>query len=193
MTANLARGSGSRWTLLFWAAAALALLTPAIAMQFTREVDWTAFDFAFAGGMLAGVGLGLELAVRRYSSMTYRIGAGLALAAALLIVWITGAVGIIGSERDDANLLFLAVPMIALAAAALARFRPAGMARAMAAAALAQIVVPAIAWLAWPAAHAAILAPEVAGSTVVFTAMWLTSAWLFRKAGAGRAPHSPVA
>src|SRR5688572_1498884 len=88
-------GGGSRWTLVFWVAAALALLTPVVAMRFTDEVAWTTFDFAFAAGMLGGVGLGLELVFRKSASTAYRIAAAIALAAGLLIVWITGAVGIV--------------------------------------------------------------------------------------------------
>jgi hypothetical protein len=170
--------------LLFWAAAALFILTPLVAMRFTREVNWTAFDFAFAAGMLGAVGLGLELAVRRTSSLPYRAGAGLALAAAFLLVWVSGAVGIIGSEQEDANLLYAGVLAVALVGALAARFRPAGMAWGMAAAALAQILVPVIAAAAWPGVRALVWSPEVPGLTVVFAAIWLGSAWLFRKAAA---------
>jgi hypothetical protein len=183
MTANTERGAGSRWTMIFWVAAALALLTPLVAMRFTDEVNWTTFDFAFAAGMLGSVGLGLELAFRRSRSPAYRLATALALAAGFLIVWITGAVGIVGSERDDANLLFLGVLIVALLGALVARFRSAGMAWAMIAAAVAQLLVPPVAWVVWPEARAVVLAPEVLGSTVVFTAMWLISAWLFRRAG----------
>ena len=175
------------WRNLGWGGAALLLLAPLVAMQFTREVAWTPFDFAFAAGMLGGVGLGLELAFRKSRSAAYRIAAAIALAAGLLTVWITGAVGIIGSERDDANLLFFGVLLVALAGALAARFRPAGMALAMSAAALAQLMVPFAAWLIWPESRPAILAPEVAGSTAVFAGLWLASAWLFRKAARGPA------
>ena len=185
-----ARRRGRSWMLAFWVAAALALLLPLAAMQFTDEVDWTAFDFAFAAGMLGGVGLGLELAIRRTSSTAYRVAAALALAAALLTVWITGAVGIVGSAREPANLLVLGVLGVALAGALLARFRPAGMAWTMAAAALAQLLVPFAAWIAWPEARPMILSPEVPGSTVVFAGTWLLSAWLFRRAASHRESRS---
>ena len=188
--ATKAERGGSRWTLAFWAAAALLLLTPLVAMQFTDEVNWTTFDFAFAAGMLGSVGLGLELAFRRSNSPAYRIAAALALAAGFLTVWITGAVGIVGSERDDANLLFLGVLVVALAGALVARFRSAGMAWAMIAAAVAQLLVPPVAWFGWPETRAVVFAPEVVGSTVVFTAMWLISAWLFRRAAFHRETRS---
>ena len=183
MATKAERGAGSRWTSLFWVAAGLLLFAPLVAMQFTDEVAWTTFDFAFAAGMLGAVGLGLELAFRKSPSPAYRLAAAIALAAGLLTVWITGAVGIVGSEHEPANLLFLGVIPVALVGALVARFRSAGMAWAMIAATVAQLLVPLVAWIAWPQARPLILAPEVPGSTVVFTAMWLTSAWLFRRAG----------
>jgi hypothetical protein len=173
---------GSRWRLAGWGAAALLLLLPFVAMRFTREVTWTAFDFAVLGALLAGVGLGFELAVRRTGNIACRIAAGLALAAALLLVLINGAVGIIGSEREAANLLYGAVLAVALLGAVLARFRPAGMAKAMAAAALAQALVPPVALAIWPDAKDMVWAPEVLVLTGVFAAVWLGSAWLFRQA-----------
>ena len=39
------------------------LLLPLVAMQFTDEVNWGVFDFVFAGALLGGTGLLLELAV----------------------------------------------------------------------------------------------------------------------------------
>ena len=94
-------------------------------MRFTDEVDWTAFDFVFMAALLGGVGLGLELAVRKTRNVAYRMAACAALAAAFLLIWINGAVGIIGSEQEDANLLYGGVLGVALIGAAAARFRPA--------------------------------------------------------------------
>lgn len=178
---------GSRWRIAGWGAAAMLLALPFAAMKVTGEVRWTAFDFAILGGLLAGVGLGLELAVRGSGNAAYRIAAGLALGAAFLLVLINGAVGIIGSEREDANLLYGLVLAAAFPGAILARFRPAGMAKAMAAAALVQALVPAIALICWPDAKAMVLAPEVPVLTVFLAALWLGSAWLFRRAVRERA------
>ena len=48
------------------------LLVPLVAMQFTEEVNWSLFDFAFAAALLGGTGLLLERAVRKPSSIAYR-------------------------------------------------------------------------------------------------------------------------
>lgn len=77
--------------------AAIILLIPLIAMQFTNEVRWTALDF-FAGGILLfGAGLTLELVLRKVRSTKYRIVACAVLFMALFLVWAELAVGIFGT------------------------------------------------------------------------------------------------
>jgi len=86
----------SRWRIVAWSIAAVMLLTPLVAMQFTDEVNWDAFDFAMFGIMLIVVGGIFELGVRMTSNAAYRAALGIALAAVFIIVWVNGAVGIIG-------------------------------------------------------------------------------------------------
>jgi len=166
-----------RRRLALWAGfTGLALLVPLTAMQFSAEVAWTAFDFAFAACMILGVGVLYELAALRGDGW-FRAGVALALLASFLLVWINGAVGIIGDEDNPANLMFLGVILIALTGALVARLKPAGMAGAMLAAALAQasiaLVVLGVGWDA---------GPEVWRSTAFFTGVWLLAAWLFDRA-----------
>lgn len=176
--------SRSAWRIGGWSAAALILLHPLVAMQFTDEVNWDAADFLFMGVLLAGVGIGLELAVRNTASAAYRAAAGIALASAFLLVWINAAVGIIGSADEPANLLFGGVLALAFLGALAARFRPAGMARTMTATALAQASVPGIASAFGLGPAPLLWSAKVLALTGVFAAMWLLSAWLFRKAAA---------
>ena len=133
------------WRIMGWSFAAGLLLLPLVAMRFTDEVQWTAFDFAFAATIIGGVGMVFELAVRRSRDHAYRAGVGIALAAAFLLVWINGAVGIIGDEDNPLNLLYGVVLLVALAGAIGAGFRSPGMARAMLAAAAASLLVGVIA------------------------------------------------
>lgn len=176
--------SGSPLRIAGWSLAALILLHPLVAMRFTDEVSWDAADFLFMAALLGGVGFGLELAVRNTANAACRAAAGLALASAFLLVWINAAVGIIGSEDEPANLLFGGVLAVAFLGSVAARFRPGGLARAMAAAALSQASVPAIASTFGLAPTALLWSAEVLALTGFFTAMWLLSAWLFRKAAA---------
>jgi di/tricarboxylate transporter len=145
-------------------------------------VDWDFFDFAVFGAMLLGVGIVYALAKRRANNTTYRFAFGAALAAAFLLVWVNGAVGIIGNENNDANMMFFGVLVVGVVGAIIARLQPKGMARAMYATAIAQALVAVIALAAnlgpagtsWPW--------DVLVLTGFFTALWLVSARLFRKA-----------
>ena len=53
------------------------------------------------------------------------------LAAASILFLVSGAVGIIGYENYDANMMYLGVLYIAVFGSIVARFQPQGMARAM--------------------------------------------------------------
>lgn len=162
------------WRVAGWGAGAALLLLPLIAMQFTDEVKWDLADFIFAGALVAGVGLSYELAVRKTGNRTYRAGMAVALATAFALVWANAAVGLIGSEDHPANAMFHGVLAVGIAGAFIARLRPLGMAWALVATAVAQVVVAAIAALAGYGSEGA--------RTLLFAGLWLTAAWLFRKA-----------
>ena len=75
----------------------MVLLLPLVAMQFTSEVQWTASDFVVAGVLLFGMGLLIELALRKTKKGAWRIFAVLGLMLLFLLVWLELAVGIFGS------------------------------------------------------------------------------------------------
>lgn len=173
---NPGRRRGIGWRISGSGSAVFLLLLPLVA-----NAPWTARDFIFLGLLLGAIGFSLELAVRK-GNAAYTLAAGVALAAAFLLVWINGAVGIIGNEQEDVNLLFGGVLAAGLLGAIVARFRPVGMALAMAAAALIQVLVPVAASALGPSSTASIWSAEVLLLTGFFAAMWLTSALLFHKA-----------
>ena len=164
---------GVPWRAIAWGGAAGVLALPFVAMRFTSEVNWSPADFVFAGILIGGTGLLFELSVRFTSSRAYRAGVAAALAAAFLTVWINGAVGMIGSEDNPYNLLFLAIIPFAAIGAALARLRPGGMALTMALAAGAH---GAVALIGWPAD------PRGAVFSLPFATIWLFAALFFRAA-----------
>lgn len=172
--------------LLFWGGAGLLWLLPLAAMQVTAEVDWTRSDFVIWGVMLliaAGV---CELALRASGDLAYRAGVVVAVGAAFLLVWINLAVGIIGSENEAANLLYFGVIALAAVGALIGGFRPGGMARALMATAVAQVLVGGLALAAgWGAGSENWPQPIIVLSGF-FAALWLLSAWLFRKAARNR-------
>lgn len=77
--------------------AALLLITPLIAMQFTDEVKWTLSDFIAAGILLFGAGLTLELIMRKVKRTGYRIALCVAVLVILFLIWAELAVGIFGT------------------------------------------------------------------------------------------------
>jgi hypothetical protein len=70
------------------------LLLPAVAMQFTRQVQWGAGDFLAAGALLFLTGGAMVVASRAARSMPQRVGSVGLLALAALLVWAELAVGV---------------------------------------------------------------------------------------------------
>ena len=117
----------------------------------------------------------------------YRSGAGVALAAAFILVWLSLGVGVIGADGDPANLMYVGVLTVGIVGAVVARFRPHGMARALFAAALAQASVAAIALvfrlgLPWS------LPVELLVLNGFFVVLFIGSALLFRYAAREQTP-----
>lgn len=151
-------------------------------------MDWEILDFAVFGAMLVGVVLIGWLARQKSRSSAYRFAVGIALAAAFILVWVNGAVGIIGDEGNDANLMFFGVLAVGAVGSLVARFHPRGMARAMLVTAMAQASVAAIAVNADLGATGPAWPGDVLLLTAFFVVMWLLSAWLFRKSIPRRYP-----
>ena len=82
------------WRLIGWTGLLTLLLVPAVAMQFTAEVNWGPGDFLVMGILLAAVGGGIEAAVRLTDSPRARLLACVAILAAFMLVWAELAVGL---------------------------------------------------------------------------------------------------
>jgi len=171
--------------LIVWAiVVALILLIP-LAMQFTNEVQW---NEAVAYGMiLLAVGGAYELwQWLTTRSRVYRFAFGFGLAGMFFLGWVSGAVGIIGSENNHANLMYWAVPAVLLIGSLVARLKPRGMAQTLLAAAFVQVLVPVVAFFIWPAqaswGEAGVIGVFVVNS--IFAALFVISALLFQRASA---------
>ena len=79
---------------LGWTLAALVMLVPLIAMQFTGEVNWGPGDFVAAAALLGLAGLAVEGAVRIASTPLARVVLALGAVALVLLVWAELAVGL---------------------------------------------------------------------------------------------------
>jgi hypothetical protein len=170
------RRGGVPWRLVGWAGAGLVLLAP-----MAGNAPWSLSDYVFAAVLLGAAGLALELAARS-GSLAYRAGVAVAVAAGVLLIWVNGAVGLLGDEDNAANLMFFGVLAVAVVGAVLARLRAAGLARAMFAAAAAQVAAGAVALAGGLGSAGNAGLYEAALSTGVFTPLWLAAGWLFRKA-----------
>jgi hypothetical protein len=174
------KASSSRkipWRWSGWAIAAALLALPLVV-----GAPWTLSDYVFAAAVIGVLGAAFELAVRRSGSAWYRAGVAVALATAFLLVWINAAVGIIGSEDNPANLMFLVVILVAATGAVVARFEARGMALAMTLAAAAETLVGIIAFAYRLGANEPPFFPGVLILIGFFALTWLLSAWLFREA-----------
>ena len=185
-----------RWAI--WGTAAGLLLVPAVAMRVGAEGwDWSAFDFVLIGAMLAAACGTYELAAWMSGNRAYRAAVGVAVVAAVLMAWISLAVGIIGPEGNPLNLMYVGVYAVGFVGAWLARYRARGMARTLLATAAVQALVAVVATVAaFAGGHGWIemLRPLVLNG--FFVAMWLVSARLFhlaaRDGGRGRPDPDPA-
>ena len=111
---------------------------------------------------------------------TYRAGLAVAVSSTLLLLWMIGALGVIGSGgRQD--LLYVGVVGVALVGSALARLRPRGMAVAMAATVAALLVVAVVALIAGLQDSPGASVPEILGLTAMYVTLFGLAGWLFRR------------
>lgn len=118
--------------------------------------------------------------------VAYRSALGVALAAALFLVWLILALGLIGAEGDPADLMYGGVLAIGIGGAIVARFQPRGMALALSATALAQALVAVIALVAGKHRAEATSVAELLGLNGMFVVLFAGAAWLFRRAAQRR-------
>ena len=119
------------------------------------------------------------------NKVAYRFANGLAVTAACLLIWLSLGVGIIGKDGDPANMMYFGVIAVGIIGAIISRLRPTGMARTLLAMALAQALVALIALIAglglpWSGPAEIILLNGI------FIAMFVGSAWLFKRAVANQ-------
>ena len=153
-----------------WTVVVAFILMIPLAMQFQPFADEVQWNEAIAYGViLLVVGGFFELwQWLKTRTMTYRIAFGVGLAGILLLGWVSGAVGIIGSENNPANLMYWAVPAVLLIGSLISRFKPRGMGRTLFATALVQALVP---------VAALIISPEVSWSNVGVTGVFVVNSF----------------
>jgi len=161
---------------------AFLLLVPLVANQTVEGFNWNPGSFVFAWVLMVCVGCAYRFVTAKAGNAAQRIATGIALGAGFMILWGNLAVGFIGSENNPANLMYGGVLAIGAVGAALARFEPTGMSRAMFATAIAQFLVPVVALIIWPHDFSPGVAP-VFGLNFFFVLLFVVSGFLFRRSG----------
>ncbi len=130
----------------------LILLIPALGNLFVDGWYWGIADFVIMGVAIFGAGLAYQLIAKRMGTTgVYRAAFATGLLGALLLFWVNGAVGIIGSDDNPANLLYGVIFLVGFVGSLASRFRAPGMARTLFVAAVVQFFIPIFALLVWPA------------------------------------------
>jgi hypothetical protein len=142
-----------------------------------------AFEFMLLGAGLLVLVLGARWLIKRMpDNRPYKFALILAIAATFLTFWVNGAVGIIGSENNDANAMYLAIILIALVGSMVVQFRPAGMAWVAGMNAIGMIVIAVLALVFDLGVTGPVWPMDVVGVTVFFVCFWAGAAWLFHAA-----------
>ena len=149
---------------------------------FADEVQWNeavAYSVIF---LIVGGAYELWQWLKTRSNI-YRLAFGVGLFGVFLLGWVSGAVGIIGSEDNPVNLMYWAVPAVGLIGSLLSRFKSYGMVYTLFVVALVQFLVPVV---------ALIISPEVSWGNVgvigvfivnsIFAVIFAVSGLLFLKA-----------
>lgn len=176
-------------------ATGLLLLIPLIAMQFSDEVVWTLSDFIFAGTLIFGTGFTYilvtrVLAPRMGDNIVYRVAVGFALFTGLFLIWVNGAVGIIGSENNPINILYFGVIAVGIIGAFITRFRSQGMVYTMFAMAIAQALIAAIALVGGFYQTPPSTVFHIIGVNGFFVMLFVIAALLFRHVAQEETPEN---
>lgn len=76
---------------------AILMLIPAIAMQYTKEVNWTILDFMVMGTLLLITSLVIEYSLKKIKNSNYKIVIIFGIVLVFLAIWAELAVGLFNS------------------------------------------------------------------------------------------------
>ncbi len=143
---------------------------------------WDLWDFAIAGFLLIITATAIRHLFRRSTNNAYRIGATILILGLVLLAWVNGAVGIIGSENNPANLMYVNVPIAGLLCALITKFTPKGLSFACMLMAITQLLVALIAVTADLGAEGPSWPRDIMLMTIFFCVIWSIAAGQFLRA-----------
>jgi len=112
----------------------------------------------------------------------YKLAVAWALLTGFLLFWVNLAGGIMGSEDNDANVMFVVVIMIGLIASTWVKFQTLEMSYVMLTLAVSHVFIVAIELIFQFGVEGPIWPFDVIGASCIFVVLWFCSALLFRKA-----------
>jgi len=169
--------------LVVWIIVALLILLIPLAMLFSNEVQWNE-TIAYSVLLLVIGGIYELWQWLKKCTRTYRFAFGVGLAGLILLGWVSGAVGIIGSENNSVNLLYWTILTVIIIGALISRLKSHGMSGTLFVTAAVQFLIPFFALFIWPA-KTSWGGAGVIGVIIIntfFALIFLASALLFRRA-----------
>ncbi len=133
---------------------------------------------------LALFGLFCFLVTRFPGNRYYRYGIAVGMVTGFLLFWVNGAVGIIGSENNDANMMYLLVLLLAFLVSIAVGFRPAYLMWVMRGSAVAFVIIAVLALVFDVGVSGPVWPWDVVWITGFFMALLLFAGWLFQQAAA---------
>lgn len=155
------------------------LLIPFIGMQYSSEINWTISDFIIAGCLIFGTGVTYKFITYKTGTIVFRTAVALALGSVFLLIWVNGAVGIIGSETNEFNLLYSLVVLTGLIGLFLSGLKPRGLSYTMLAMAAIQSILMIVALINGLQETTNSSVFEIVLVNAFFIALYLMSATLF--------------
>jgi hypothetical protein len=159
----------------------LLLIIPILGNMYIDGWNWSIFDFIFAFVVFMGTGITFGYVSRKSNGIVYKLAVAVAVFTSLALIWINGAVGLIGDEDNGTGMLYLGVVLIGFIGIALSRFKATGLSRTAFVMAGAQFLVPIIVLLFMP--HITWGSPGIAGTFILnsfFVGAYIISGVLFQ-------------
>lgn len=168
---------------IIWGTITTLIIMIILTKQFISEIQWNE-TIAYIVIILAIACIYELYKWLKTHNRSYRIAFSIGTLGALLIIRVNGAVGIIGSEDNPANLMYWAVLFTIILGSLISTFKPRWMALTLFATAIVQILVPVFALFIWPAqtswGEAGVIGVLVFNS--VFAGIFIISALFFQRA-----------
>ncbi len=143
-------------------------------------MNWTLLDYVLFTLLLSGPLIALWYFLRSERKVFYRLGVLFAAVGVFLVLWVNGAVGILGEAGSHASMIYVVIPFIALAGAFKTRARTKGLTMTMLILVGAMALIPLFALVLGLITFEAVMIGETAFISVTLAIPFLVAAMLFR-------------